>query len=156
MLRDGRIGRLDNPAGHPWRRSLAEVLDRLERRDEAAELAQRGARARPRLGRPGPIGRALRVLGTAERERGIDHLSEAVEVLDGSQARLELAQGAVRRSAPPLRLAAEPSEAREPLYRALELASVSGATALARARAHRARAPRARGRGARRSAASAR
>jgi DNA-binding CsgD family transcriptional regulator len=128
-MRD-QIGRLDNPAAHPWRTLMAEVLDRKDRTDDAAELAREELELARAWGAPGPIGRALRVFGVAEREDGIEHLEEAVSVLEGSQARLEHAK-ALAALGTATRLARKPSDARDPLYRALDLAGVCGATALA-------------------------
>lgn len=128
-MRD-QIGRLDNPSAHPWRTLMAEVLDRLGRLDEARTLAAEELELARRWGVPGPIGRALRVLGTAEREAGLDNLREAVEMLEASPARLELAR-ALYALGVATRLAREPTAAREPLQRSLELATRSGATALA-------------------------
>ena len=127
-MRD-QIGRLDNPSAHPWRTLMGEVLDRLDRLDEAQALATEELEIARAWEVAGPIGRALRVLGTAERDDGLDHLREAVEVLEESPARLEHAR-ALHALGVATRLARKPSDAREPLYRALELASVCGATAL--------------------------
>ncbi len=124
------IGRLDNPAGHPWRTVKAEVLDRLGRLDDAAELADQELELARAWGAPGAIGRALRIGGTARRADGIEALREAVEVLEGSQMRLELAK-ALYALGTAIRLTRKPTEAREPLQRALELAGACGATALA-------------------------
>jgi DNA-binding NarL/FixJ family response regulator len=123
------LGRMDNPAGHPWRTVLAEVLLRLDRNDEAAELALAELELAHAWGAPGPIGRALRVLGVARRDEGTEQLEEAVRVLEGSQARLELGK-ALAALGTATRLQRQPSEAREPLYRALEVANVCSATAL--------------------------
>jgi DNA-binding CsgD family transcriptional regulator len=128
-LRDD-IGRLDNPAGLPWRTIMAEVLDRLDRLPEARALAAEELEIARAWGVAGPIGRALRVLGTAEREDGIEHLQEAVEVLETSPARLELARALLALGVA-TRLARRPTDAREPLQRGLELATVCGATVLA-------------------------
>ena len=133
-LRDDSY-RFDNPAAYSWRTEMAEVLIRLERLDEAAELAEAELEPARSWGAPGPIGRALRVLGTARREGGIEILEEAVTVLEGSQMRLELAK-ALFALGVAVRLDRRPTDAREPLQRALELASICGATALVeRARA---------------------
>ncbi len=43
-------------------------------------------------GAPGSVARALRVLGTLERDRGLDHVRDAVAVAAGSPARLEYAK----------------------------------------------------------------
>jgi DNA-binding CsgD family transcriptional regulator len=129
-LREELGSRLDNPAAHPWRTVKAEVLDRLDRLPEAEALAAEELEIARAWGVPGPIGRALRVLGTAERDAGLDHLREAVEVLENSPAKLELARAYFALGAA-TRLARKPSEAREPLQRGLELATVCGATVLA-------------------------
>jgi DNA-binding NarL/FixJ family response regulator len=76
------------------------------------------------------VGRTLRVLGTLEREAGIPRLQEAVAVLEGSAARLEHAK-ALAALGGALRRARQPTEAREPLRRALELADACSAAPLA-------------------------
>ena len=58
------------------------------------------------------------------------HLEEAVDTLEGTPARLEHAK-ALASLGTTLRLARRPSEAREPLRRALKLAEVCGADSLA-------------------------
>lgn len=113
----------------PWRSLKAQALDRLGRQVEALELAAEELAIARAWGSPGTVGRSLRVLGTLEREDGLAHLEEACTVLEHASARLERAKalaalgGAVRR-------ARRPSEAREPLRQALELAEVCGATTL--------------------------
>jgi DNA-binding CsgD family transcriptional regulator len=124
---------LANPAcSYPsWRSLAAQALFALGRIDEAVDLSRedvtqaRSWRARRCLGR------ALRTLGTFEGgERGFEHLREAVEVLEHSPARLELAY-ALTDLGGALRRANRRKEAREPLRRALELAYRCGAGALA-------------------------
>jgi DNA-binding NarL/FixJ family response regulator len=108
----------------------ARALDRLGRTDEALAVAEDGvARARHWGGRS-VLAHMLRVRGTILREAGLDDLEEAVALLEESPARLERAKAlaaygsAVRRSR-------RPTDAREPLRRALELAEVCGAAGLA-------------------------
>jgi DNA-binding CsgD family transcriptional regulator len=119
-----------NPAAGPWRLFKAQALDLLERHDEALELAEAELELARRFGAPDTVGIALRVLGTLEREAGLDHLREAADVLAESSARLEHAKtlaalgGTLRRSG-------SRSEAREPLREALDLAERCGARALA-------------------------
>jgi DNA-binding NarL/FixJ family response regulator len=72
----------------------------------------------------------VRVLGTLEREDGLEHLREAVDAVAGSPARLEHTK-ALAALGTGLRHARRPREAREPLRRALELADVCGAARLA-------------------------
>lgn len=119
-----------NPAWLPWRSLAAEALQRLGRHDEALELVQEEVVLARRWGAPGTVGRALRVLGSVLRDDGLPHLEEAVAITDGTPARLEHAK-ALAAFGTGLRLARRPTEAREPLRRALDLATVFDATVLA-------------------------
>jgi DNA-binding CsgD family transcriptional regulator len=115
-----------NPAWIPWRSLTARALDGLGRRDEALDLlGAELARART-WGAPGPIGRTLRWIGEMERDDGRATLEEAAAVLEGSTARREHALALASLGAA-LRRARRPSDAREPLRRALELADACGA-----------------------------
>lgn len=125
-----RFGRVVNPAWAPWRPIAAEALDRLGRTDEALATIRAEVDQCRHWGGPGSLGRALRVLGTIEREDGLDTLAEAVAILDGSPARLELAKALVAQGTA-LRLARRPTDAREPLQRGLELALACGVPPLA-------------------------
>jgi ATP/maltotriose-dependent transcriptional regulator MalT len=125
----------DHPRYVPWRSLKAQALDRLGRRDEAVALAAEELDIARVWGSPGTVGRSLRVLGTLEREDGLDHLEEACAVLAHAPARLEWAK-ALAALGGVLRRARRPADARQPLRRALELAEICGATALVgRARA---------------------
>jgi DNA-binding CsgD family transcriptional regulator len=127
-------GVMENPAAAPWRTTRAEVLGRLGRAEEGIELASEELEVARAWDAPQPIGRALRVRGQLRREEGIDDLREAVTVLERSSARLELAK-ALLALGTALRLARQPSEAREPLRRALDIASACSAeTTIERAR----------------------
>jgi DNA-binding NarL/FixJ family response regulator len=119
-----------NPATWPWRSLKAEALDLLERHGEALELAEAELELARRFGAPGTVGMALRTVGTLEREAGLDHLAEAVEVLRGSPARVERAK-ALATLGGALRRAGRRADAREPLREALDLAERCGAEALA-------------------------
>ena len=125
-----RLGTMQNPASAPWRSLKAEVLDRLGRGEEALALAEEELEAARAWGARQTVGRALRVRGQLRREAGIDDLREAVETLERSTARLEHAK-ALLALGTALRLARQPTEAREPLRRALEIASACSADALA-------------------------
>jgi DNA-binding CsgD family transcriptional regulator len=122
--------RLVNPAWGPWRSLKARALDRLGRTDEALEVALEELPPAQAWGAPATVARTMREIGTIEREKGIDRLREAVSVVEGSPAKLEHAKclfalgSAIRRSR-------KPTDAREPLRRALELAFVCGAAGLA-------------------------
>jgi DNA-binding CsgD family transcriptional regulator len=124
-----RMGFINLPAWSMWRSIKARALDGLGRTDEALVLAREDLAYARRFGSAGVVGSALRLLGTLERQSGIDHLREAVELLERSVARLELAH-ALSALGGALRRGREPTEAREPLRRALELAERCGANGL--------------------------
>jgi ATP/maltotriose-dependent transcriptional regulator MalT len=113
-----------------WRSLKAEALDRIDRREEALALAREELEVTRAFGAPSWLGRTLRVLGTLEGDDGLGNLREAVTVLDGSTARLEHAK-ALAALGFSLRRARKPTEARDPLRRALELATACGAEPLA-------------------------
>jgi DNA-binding CsgD family transcriptional regulator len=119
-----------HPRFVPWRSLKAQALDRLGRQDEAIELAGEELEIARGWGSPGTVGRSMRVLGTILRSDGIELLEEACALLEKAPARLEHAKalgalGAV------LRRTGKPTEARDPLRRALELADMCGAKPLA-------------------------
>lgn len=117
---------LFNPGWASWRSLKAQALGRLGRTDEAIALAEDEVEAARRFGAPGTVGRSLIVLGRLKREDGLAELEEAVQLLEGSSARLAYAKALAGLGAT-LRRARQPSEAREPLRRALELADSCGA-----------------------------
>ena len=131
------VGRLVNPAWVPWRSLQAIALDRLGRTDEAVARAEEEAEHARRWGAPGTVGRSLRVLGTLRRAEGLDLLDEAVALLERSPAKLELAKALAAQGAA-LRRERKPTDAREPLRRALELAELCDAGGAGRRGAHRA------------------
>jgi DNA-binding CsgD family transcriptional regulator/tetratricopeptide (TPR) repeat protein len=120
-----------NPAFSTWRSDAALAHHFLGAHPEALELARSDVELAQQWGAPRSLGRGLRVLGIIEGgEKGIDHLRRAVEVLEGSQARLEylyaltyLGSGLRRRN--------RRAEARDPLRRALDGARRGGVTRLA-------------------------
>lgn len=127
-----RFAYLRFPIDTPWRQHKALALDGLGRRDEARELAREDLALARSWGAPGAVARALRVLGTLAREDGLDQLREAVEVVEGSPARLEHAKALAALGAG-LRRARHAREARPPLRLALELADLCGAGGLVEA-----------------------
>jgi DNA-binding CsgD family transcriptional regulator len=135
LLRVGETARLfahDNPSGVPWRGWAAEGLRRLDRNDEARALAVEELALARRWGDPNAIGASLRVLGLVEGgEEGIGRLQEAVDVLSGSEARLEHARALVDLGAA-LRRANQRADARERLREGVDLARTVGALGLAR------------------------
>jgi DNA-binding CsgD family transcriptional regulator len=134
LLQIGETTRLipiDNPSGMPWRSWAAEGLRLLDRNDEARALTADELMLARRWGDPGAIGGALRVLGLVEGgNEGMDLLREAIEVLAGSDARLEYAHAIVDLGAA-LRRANERTEARELLREGVDLARTIGAFRLA-------------------------
>ncbi len=115
------------PASAHWRSATARALDRLGRGDEAIALAEAELADARKWGAPGTVGPVLRVLGGLRRDTAL--LEQAVEVLETSRARLEHAKALADLGAA-LRHERRPSEAREPLRRALELADACSADAL--------------------------
>ncbi len=126
---EAACGWVANPAVAPWRSLKAQALDRLER-DGAIALAEEELALARGFGASGTVGRSLRILGMLEREDGLDHLREAVEVLSGSPARLEHAEALTTLGAA-LRRGRRRREARDVLRAAADLAHRCGAGALA-------------------------
>ncbi len=104
---------------------VGEVADLAQH--EGRALTLRHARA---WGAPGTVGAALRLLGTLQGDAGLPLLEEAVSVLAPSLAQLEHAK-ALAALGTALRHAKRPTEAREPLRDALELAAACDAAGLA-------------------------
>jgi DNA-binding CsgD family transcriptional regulator len=125
-----RLPWITNPAECYWRSYKAIALDRVGRTDEGLELLTEELEMVRRWGAPAATGRVLRSLGIVDRDNAIEHLTESVELLAQSTTKLEYAK-ALCELGTAIRLQRKPSEAREPLYAALELATVCGADALA-------------------------
>jgi DNA-binding CsgD family transcriptional regulator len=126
-----RMVPFDNPSCVPWRRWAAEGLRLLDRNDEARALADEELVLARQWGDPIAIGASLRVLGLIEGgTAGIGLLREAVEVLAGSQGRLDHARAVVDLGAA-LRRANQRTEARGLLREGVDLARQVGALGLA-------------------------
>jgi DNA-binding CsgD family transcriptional regulator len=125
-----RLGSLSNPFDTPARSHRAVAAYHLGRHEEGIALAAEALELARRWGAPGTLARALRILGTLEREHGLEHLGEAVAVSQDSVARLEHAKALVGLGAA-MRRSRRPTDAREPLRSGLELANGLGAEALA-------------------------
>ena len=113
-----------------WRPVVCSALLALERTDEAAELAEEELGLARRWGAPRQLGVALRMLAAADEERREQLLTEAVGVLEGSEARLELATALTDLGAE-MRRRNRKSGSREPLMRGMDLAHDCGAEPLA-------------------------
>ena len=117
-------------AFHDWRTDLALALHAAGRRKEALSYALEAVDRARAWGAPPALGTALRTLGLVEGgSSGEKLLRESVDVLKGSQARLEYAKSLVELGAA-LRRGNQRSDAREFLRRGLELAHRLGAAAL--------------------------
>jgi DNA-binding CsgD family transcriptional regulator len=115
----------------PWRSWAAEGLRLLGRKDDARALADEEYALARRWGNPHTIGACLRMRGLLEcGKAGIGLLREAVEVLAGSEARLEHARALVDLGAA-LRRANQRTEARQRLREGVDLARRIGAFGLA-------------------------
>jgi DNA-binding CsgD family transcriptional regulator len=113
-----------------WRSALALAIGQQDPQ-EARELAQQELELARHVGADRAIGIALRVCGLLAGKRdGIELLEQSVAVLEGSPMQLELAHSLTELGGA-LRRAGARSTAREPLRRALDLATRCGATALA-------------------------
>ena len=146
-------GRCPTPARLWWRSLKAEALDR-SRCDEASRWRARSSRSRARSARRRrSAGRCA--CSARSADDGSSPCARPSTVLEASTARLEHAK-ALAALGSALRRARRPTEAREPLRRALELAGVCGADGARRARPRGAARRRAPAPAATRSAASSR
>lgn len=120
-----------NPAITPWRSSAALVHAKLGERDQAVALATEEVELARSFGAPRCLGLALRGLGVVQGgPDGRATLVEAVDVLERSAAKLELARALVDLGTA-IRESGDREEARAALSRGLELATECGAAALA-------------------------
>ena len=120
-----------NPAAIPWRSAAALSHSALGDSEAARRLAGEELGLARRWGAAREIGVALRAAGLAEGgERGIGLLAEAVIVLRGSTARLELARALLDLGAAHRRAGAR-GIARDLLRESLDLAHGLGGHALA-------------------------
>nr|WP_269205094.1 BTAD domain-containing putative transcriptional regulator [Motilibacter aurantiacus] len=114
-----------NPVWRPWRSTAARALVGLGRREEAVALVQEELAVARSWGARRLTGRTLRVLGELQGPGGEAALREAVEQLDGTTSRLELA-----RALHALGALVPLGEALTLRQRALELAEACGAESL--------------------------
>jgi DNA-binding CsgD family transcriptional regulator len=118
-------------ASWPWRSEAALVHAALGNREHALRLARRDLDLARGFARPRTLGVSLRAYGLVERgEAGLELLSEAVEALQGSDGRLELARALTDHGAA-LRRAGRRARARAQLEAGLDLAYHLGARRIA-------------------------
>ncbi len=126
----GEAATVDNPNLLPWRSTLALALAAGDP-EQARTLAREELERARWFSQPRGVGVALRVCGVlAGGEEGVEMLTESVEWLRRSPARLELARTLLDLGAAQRR-AGKRSAAREPLREALGLAEQCGALSLA-------------------------
>jgi DNA-binding CsgD family transcriptional regulator len=120
-----------SPSVLPWRSEAAIAALKLDRAEQAHELAHEELRRARAAGSPRALGTALRGAGlVAGGTPGIALLEEAVEVLERSPARLELARALVDLGGAQRR-ARQQNAARETLRVGLDAAYRCGAAGLA-------------------------
>jgi hypothetical protein len=81
-----------NPAWNPWRSTGALALHGLGRTGEAIGLLEEEVRLLRAWGAPSYLGAALRLLGRLRGPAGLPELREAVDVLAGTSAAVDLAR----------------------------------------------------------------
>ena len=114
-----------HPDWKPWQSLKARALAQLGRPDEAIAAMEAELALARGVGGRRVIGRCLRQLAELEGDAGEPRLHEAIELLSTTPGRLELAR-ALAALGGLLRRTRRPTEAREPLRRALELAEACG------------------------------
>jgi len=123
------VSHVRHPDWKPWQSLKARALAQLGRGEEALTAMEAELALARGVGGDRVIGRCLRQLAELEGEDGEPRLEEAIERLRRTPARLELARALGALGALQRRLR-RPTEAREPLRQALELAEACGATTL--------------------------
>ena len=143
LLADGRAGEaleqaelmgrsarhVKHPDWKPWQSLKARALAQLGQPDEAIAAMEAELELARAVGGRRVVGRCLRQLAELEGDAGEGRLHDAIERLSGTPARLELAR-ALAALGGLLRRTRRPTEAREPLRQALELAEACGAATL--------------------------
>jgi DNA-binding SARP family transcriptional activator/tetratricopeptide (TPR) repeat protein len=120
---------IPNPVWHPWRTTAALALHGLGRTDQAIALQGEEVRLLRRWGAPSYLGAGLRVLGGLQGASGVGALREAVELLSGTTAAVDLARARSTLGASP---EVADDEAVPLLREAAEAASSAGADGVLR------------------------
>ena len=84
-----------NPAWAPWRGLKAQALAATGRKDEALALADEEVALLRQWGAPSALGVSLRIRGELREAAGVADLREAVDLLTGTRASLEVARARV-------------------------------------------------------------
>ena len=121
-----------NPAWAPWRSLKGLALAGTGQHEEAVRLVEEEVALLRRWGAPTSLGPALRLLGRLHGPAGTPYLREAVDLLSGTRATLELARAQTTLGR---RRDVADDEAVPLLQAALTAASACGARAVARAAA---------------------
>lgn len=122
---------VSSPVFVPWRTDAARLLVELGRRSEAAELVERDRELAHRWNTARAIGVNLAAQGmVADGHRAVELLTEAVEVLTDSPARLEEARAQHNLGAALLRID-DVQGARKHLRRSADLATLCGSLFIA-------------------------
>jgi DNA-binding CsgD family transcriptional regulator len=125
-----RLEAYERPWSSQWKAFAAPAIASLGDSQTAARLAREQLTVARRVGAPGALGRSLRSAGLAiGGDEGLALLEEAVSVLEGSSARLELAH-ALANLGVELSRAGRRREGRDAQRKAIQLAGECGATAL--------------------------
>lgn len=122
----------ESPTVVPWKAGAALAAWRLGREELARELARSGLESARATGAPRAVARFLQTVGLIEGgPGGLAMLEEAVAVAGGADLPIEEAWASLALGAA-IRRSGERVRAREPLARALHLASRRGASLVAR------------------------
>jgi ATP/maltotriose-dependent transcriptional regulator MalT len=119
-----------NPGFAEWRAGAVEAQAALGHQAAAAEMAAENLRLARSFGAPRSVALALRMTALVERDRELDLLAEALDLLTDSPAELEHAYCLVAYGAA-LRRGGRRTQALDPLRRGLDLATRCGAEPLA-------------------------
>ncbi len=123
--------RMPTPIGVDWHLPRALILHRRGEHDDALVVANQAVAIGEQWGSPGILGPALRIRSEITGDDLTD-LRRAVELLEPSAARIQLARTLIAYGAA-LRRQRKPTEARDPLERAYEIAGACGSPGLVEA-----------------------
>lgn len=120
---------MKHPIGVDWHLPRALTLHRLGDQAAAEATAEQACEISENWGAPGILGPALRIRSEIRGDEDLADLERAIALLEDSPARVQLARTLIAYGAA-LRRQRKPTEAREPLERAYELAGACGSPGL--------------------------